>query len=137
VLIYYTFLSAACLGGSIVFTARWKAAQTESCPDSLEPFISHFAISKKELIELRSLGADSWQALASSVYRLYRDGYTVCVPSRWGFLVGDALTCPPLLHEGIPSRRFVVIDTDKRPHLASPESIQVGDVAWRPEEKAM
>jgi hypothetical protein len=128
----------SCFSISMWLTTRWKAPHTEECADSLEPFIAHFAIAKTEPLELRPVGAESWQALASSVYRLYRDGYSVCVPARWVFMVGDDLSCSPLKNEGATPRRFSVMDPEKRPGAVSAGAFQVGNVAWklRAEEEA-
>lgn len=97
-----------CLTFSVWLSSRWKTPETNECADSLEPFIAHFTVSKTELLELRPVGAESWQALASSVYRLYRDGYSVCVPARWGFMVGAEFSCIAESNGATPRRRFHV-----------------------------
>ena len=130
----------ALLGGTLVFTLciaisfwlskRWEAPQTEECSDSLQPFAAHFAISKTELLELRPVSSESWQALASSVYRLYRDGYRVCVPARWGFMMGEDLVCSYVKTASTSIRSFRVIDPKKRPGAMGPKVFKVGDIAW-------
>jgi hypothetical protein len=131
-----TALAAICLTVSVWLTTRWSAPQQQDCADSLEPIVTAFSLSKTEHLELRPEGAESWQALASSVYRLYRDEYSVCVPTRWGFLVGEPLTCDALSTDGASRRIFSVVDTNERIRPLPPEAISVGNIAWRQREDA-
>ncbi len=127
-----TLMAVVLLMGCALISASLPAQRNEpsgsSCREELEPFVTHFGLQKSQRVELRPAGGASWQALSSSVYRLYREGYTTCVPRRWSFLFGDELTCPR--REGVNSDavRFAVFDSSESsvPGLA----FQSGRIAW-------
>lgn len=127
-----TLMVVALLMGCALVSASVPARRNEpsgsTCGEELEPFVTHFGLHKSQRVELRPAGAASWQALSSSVYRLYREGYTTCVPRRWSFLFGDELTCPRGEGMNGDAVRFAVFDSSESsvPGLA----FQSGRIAW-------
>lgn len=121
-------LLAFCLFMSASISVRPSEPRHPGCHDALAPFVLRFGLNPSQRVELHPSGAESWEALAASVYRLYRDGYSPCVPPRWGFLVGAGLTCSGEIGVEAPRARFAVVDAARRP--VPPSAFQVGDIAW-------